>query len=72
MTETEKRIQSPVQAFKETTLPEEEKTNRVAELARQLEKTLDVNHFLNTRFNRHNHSLCERLRKEREAAKKEE
>ncbi|KAI5171849.1 hypothetical protein NEFER03_1114 [Nematocida sp. LUAm3] len=56
----------PIQAF-----PEEEESSKAAptkvlKLAKELEKSLDINHFLNTRFNRQNHSLYEKLRKERE------
>lgn len=55
------------QIFGESPPPEETKTTRVAELARKLEKSLDINHFLNIRFHRQNRVLYEKLCQEREA-----
>lgn len=48
---------------------EKEEGKRVMDIAKILEKNLNVNHFLNTRFNRQNITLCEKLMKEQEPNK---
>lgn len=54
-------IEGHIQAFESDS--EKKESSKVSEIVKVLEKSLDVNHFLNTRFNSQNAILCERLLK---------
>ncbi|KAI5188372.1 hypothetical protein NECID01_0003 [Nematocida sp. AWRm77] len=66
----EKKKEECLHPFEESPLPAPEKRTRVSELAAKLEKSLDINHFLNIRFHRQNHGLYEKLCRERDMKEK--
>ncbi|KAI5181542.1 hypothetical protein NEOKW01_1718 [Nematocida sp. AWRm80] len=55
--------QTPVQAYKESTAEDPVAPGHVKKLTEELEKVLDINHFMNTRFNRQNQVMCKEMQK---------
>lgn len=52
-------------------MPREEERRKVSDIVKILEKSLNINHFLNTRFNKQNVTLCEKLMEKSESNKKD-
>ncbi|OAG30437.1 hypothetical protein NEDG_01979 [Nematocida displodere] len=65
MLQREEEEQRAVQAFEEAPAPQKQEQKTVRQLVKELEQSLDINHFLNTKFHRQNHGLCEKLIQER-------
>lgn len=64
MKEREKRKDTPVQAFQEGS-DKDKRSSRVTRIASELEKILDIEHFLNIKSYPPNRRLCEKLVEER-------